>query len=81
MPPSPVIHSIDLSLDRTDQSLLTDSLNGTTLLLTVSNSFSGPTQYILPSSLRKRSTLDTRRPRHHIRMHPPTLLFFPLLIE
>jgi len=28
MPPSSVIHSIDLSLDRTDQTLLTDSLNG-----------------------------------------------------
>jgi len=29
MPPSPAIHSIDITLDRTDPSLLTDSLKGT----------------------------------------------------
>ena len=28
MPSTPVIHSIDIVLDRTDQSLLTESLNG-----------------------------------------------------
>jgi hypothetical protein len=54
MPPPPAIHSIDITLDRTDTVLLTDSLKGVlspSLHLASDSPNSSPPQHLLPPCL------------------------------
>jgi hypothetical protein len=79
MQPSAVVHSIDVVLDRTDQTILSESLNGTFHLPLFLSNLSSPTQYLLPSHFRKCSTPNKGHTGCHICTCPPFSAEFSLI--